>query len=177
VGNLFGLPEIERLFGGLRFISCHGDLSTPQAELGQRYYFPVRSIRRHSGMRQRFKISLSLACLAVIFWGAGYARGRERLRQTDLHAVYQQVNRDSFGSNLPDVSVKWAELPDDYGVAIFYPNGTVEIEIDRASVTSEEQLLETMRHESCHVMTHAVVEETRQDWHGEAFQGCMKRFE
>jgi predicted SprT family Zn-dependent metalloprotease len=137
----------------------------------------MRRIQRRSGMRQRLQISLSLACLAVIFWGAGYARGRERFRQTDLHAVYQQVNRDSFGSNLPDVSVKWAELPDDYGVAIFYPDGTVEIEIDRESVTSEEQLLETMRHESCHVMTHAVVEETRQDWHGEAFQACMKRFE
>ena len=109
--------------------------------------------------------------------GCGLCAGRERLRQTDLHAVYQQVNRDSFGSNLPDVSVNWAELPDDYGVAIFYPDGTMEIEIDRASVTSEEQLLETIRHESCHVMTHVVVEETRQDWHGEAFQGCMKRFE
>jgi SprT-like family protein len=108
--------------------------------------------------------------------GCGLCRGRERLRQTDLHAVYQQVNRDSFGSNLPDVSVKWAELPDDYGVAVFYPDGTVEIEIDRESVTSEEQLLETMRHESCHVMTHAVVEETRQDWHGDAFQTCMLRF-
>ena len=128
-------------------------------------------------MRQRLQISVSLACLAVIFWGAGSARGWERLRQIDLHAVYQQVNRDSFGSNLPDGSVKWSDLPDDYGVAIFYPDGTAEIEIDRASVTSEEQLLETMKHESCHVFTHKVVEETRQDWHGEAFQGCMKRFE
>jgi predicted SprT family Zn-dependent metalloprotease len=128
-------------------------------------------------MRQKLQISVSLASLAVIFWGAGYARGRERLRQTDLHAVYQQVNRESFAGELPDVSVKWAELPDDYGVAIFYPDGTAEIEIDRASVISEEQLLETMKHESCHVFTHTVVEATRQDWHGEAFQGCMKRFE
>jgi predicted SprT family Zn-dependent metalloprotease len=127
-------------------------------------------------MCQRLQISVSLACLAVIFWGAGYARGRERLRQTDLHAVYQQVNRESFAGGLPDVSVKWAELPDDYGVAIFYPDGTAEIEIDRASVTSEEQLLETMRHESCHLMTHAVVEDTRQDWHGEKWQACMERF-
>jgi predicted SprT family Zn-dependent metalloprotease len=61
-------------------------------------------------------------------------------------------------------------------VAIFYPDGTAEIEIDRVSVTSEEQLLETMRHESCHVMTHADVEETRQDWHGEKWQACMERF-
>ena len=127
-------------------------------------------------MRQKFQISVSLACLAIICYGTGYATGRERLLQTDLHAVYQQVNRDSFGANLPDVSVKWSDLPDDYGVTIFYRDGTAEIEIDRASVTSEEQLLETMRHESCHVMTHTVVEETRQDWHGEKWQACMERF-
>ncbi len=125
---------------------------------------------------RRLDITVGLLSVATVFYGTGYALGQERLRQTDLLAVYQQVNRDSFGSNLPDVSVKWSDLPNDYGVAIFYPDGTTEIEIDRGSVTSEEQLLETMRHESCHVMTHAVVEETRQDWHGEAFQGCMKRF-
>ncbi len=136
----------------------------------------MRRIQRRSRMRQRLQISVSLACLAVIFWGAGYARGRERLRQTDLHTVYQQVNRESFGGELPDVAVKWAELPDDYGVVIFYPDGTTEIEIDRASVTSEEQLLETMRHEACHVQTHALVEATGQDFHGEAFQTCMLRF-
>jgi predicted SprT family Zn-dependent metalloprotease len=95
----------------------------------------------------------------------------------DLHAVYQQVNRESFAGQLLDVSVKWSDLPNDYGMAIFYPDGTAEIEIDRASVTSEEQLLETMRHEACHVETHAVAEAIAQDWHGEAFQVCMKRFE
>ena len=128
-------------------------------------------------MRQRFQISISLACLAIICYGTGYATGRERLRQTDLHAVFQQVNRDSFSGNLPDVSVKWSDLPNDYGVTIFYPDGTAEIEIDRASVTSEQQLMKTMRHEACHVETHAVAEATGQDWHGETFQGCMKRFE
>ena len=127
-------------------------------------------------MRQRFQISISLACLAIICYGSGYATGREQLRQTELHAVYQQVNRDSFGGNLQDVSVKWSDLPNDYGVTIFYPNGMAEIEIDRASVTSEQQLMETMRHEACHVDTHAVVEETAQNWHGEAFQTCMLRF-
>jgi predicted SprT family Zn-dependent metalloprotease len=127
-------------------------------------------------MRQRLQISVSLACLAVIFWGAGYARGRERLRQTDLHAVYQQVNRESFAGQLLDVSVKWSDLANDYGVTLFYPDGTAEIEIDRASVTSEQQLMATMRHEACHVETHAIVEATGRDWHGEAFQACMKRF-
>jgi predicted SprT family Zn-dependent metalloprotease len=127
-------------------------------------------------MRQRIQISISLACLAIICYRTGYATGRERLRQMDLHAVYQQVNRESFSGQLPDVLVKWSDLPDDYGVTIFYPDGTAEIEIDRASVTSEKQLLETMRHEACHVQTHADVQETGQDWHGEAFQTCLLRF-
>src|SRR5260370_16392667 len=95
-------------------------------------------------MRQRPQISVSLAWLAVIFWGAGYARGRERLRQTDLHTVYQQVNRESFGGELPDVAVKWAELPDDYGVGIFYPDGTNKKENERASVTTEGTVLGTV---------------------------------
>jgi predicted SprT family Zn-dependent metalloprotease len=127
-------------------------------------------------MRQRFQISVSLACLAIICYGTGYATGREQLRQTDLHSVYQQVNRESFAGELPDVSVKWSDLPDDYGVTIFYPDGMAEIEIDRASVTSEQQLMETMRHEACHVETHAVAEATGQDFHGEAFQTCMLKF-
>ena len=37
--------------------------------------------------------------------------------------------------------------------------------------------METMRHEACHVATHAGVEETAQDAHGVAFRGCMKRFD
>ena len=127
-------------------------------------------------MAKRLQISVFLACLAIIFYGTGYALGQERLPQTDLHAVYQQVNHESFSGQLPDLLVQWSDLLDDYGVAIFYPDGTAEIEIDRASVTSEEQLMETMRHEACHVDTHSVVEETGQDWHGEAFQTCLLRF-
>lgn len=125
---------------------------------------------------RRHDITLGLLSVAILFYSTGYTLGRERLRQTDLHAVYQQVNRESFNGRLPDVLVKWSDLVDVYGVAIFYPDGTAEIEIDRASVTSEKQLLETMRHEACHVMTHAVVEATGQDWHGEAFQTCLLRF-
>jgi predicted SprT family Zn-dependent metalloprotease len=127
-------------------------------------------------MRQRIQISFSLALVAFVFYGTGYALGRGRLLQTDLHAVYQQINRESFGGQLPDVLAKWSDLPGDYGATIFYADGTAEIEIDRASVTSEQQLIETMRHEACHVMTHGVIEETSQAWHGQAFQACMQRF-
>jgi len=122
-------------------------------------------------------LAVTLVCLAVLFCGVRYAIARERLRQTDVHSVYEQVNRESFNGSLPDAFVRWSYLEDKYGEVHFYADGSNVIEIDRASVTSEKQLLKTIRHESCHVETHTIVEETGQDVHGEAFQTCMKRFE
>ena len=72
--------------------------------------------------------------------------------------------------------VEWGSLKDAYGETQF-TDGPRVIEIDSASVTSEEQLVKTMQHEACHVYTRTVVEETGQDVHGEAFQSCMARFE
>jgi hypothetical protein len=131
----------------------------------------------HKRMRRAFQLTVSLACLGVIFLGARYAVGRERLRQTDLSGLYQRVNQESFHGELPGAVVEWSVLPDKYGTTTFYSDGTVEIEIDRVSVTSEEQLMKTMEHEACNVYTRAVVVETGQDAHGEAFQNCRKRFE
>jgi len=102
--------------------------------------------------------------------------GRERLRQSDPHRVYEQINRESFDGKLPDVSVVWGDLTGDYGVTLFYIDGSVEIVVDRQSVTSEHQLQETIKHESCHVLSRRLVEQTGQDAHGAAFQECMARF-
>jgi predicted SprT family Zn-dependent metalloprotease len=127
-------------------------------------------------MRRAIQITVSLGCLGAIFFSARYAVGRERVRKTDLLGLYQQINLDSFGGALPDVAIEWGNLKDTYGETQFSDSPTV-IEIDRASVTSEEQLEKKMQHEACHVYTRLVVEETGQDAHGEAFQSCMKRFE
>jgi predicted SprT family Zn-dependent metalloprotease len=128
-------------------------------------------------MRRAVQITVSLACLAVILFGARYAWGRERLRQTDLQIVYQQINQESFNGELTDVVVEWSELPDDYGETTFYDDGRVAIRIDRESVADDEQLTETMQHEMCHVATRDEVAKTGQDAHGAAFQSCMARFE
>lgn len=126
----------------------------------------------------RWRILVSLLSLAIICFGVRYAVARERLRQTDPHAIYQQVNSESFNNELPDVPVRWSDAGDDnYGLTHFYDDGTALIDIDPRNVTTEAMLLETVRHESCHIYSQAVVEETRQDVHGEAFQTCMKRFE
>jgi hypothetical protein len=127
-------------------------------------------------MRRAIQITVSMACLGVIFFSARYALGRERVRKTDLLGLYRQINLESFEGALPDVVVEWGSLKDAYGETQF-TDGPRVIEIDSASVTSEEQLVKTMQHEACHVYTRTVVEETGQDVHGEAFQSCMARFE
>ncbi len=127
-------------------------------------------------MRRLIQIAVSLICLGIIFGGVTYARGRQLLRQTDLHRVYEQINRESFDGELPDVLVVWGDLTVDYGLTLFYPDKSVKIVIDRQSVTSEHQLRETLSHESCHVLTRYLVEQTGQDPHGPAFQACMQRF-
>jgi predicted SprT family Zn-dependent metalloprotease len=127
-------------------------------------------------VRRLIQIAVSLSCPGIIFGGMTNARGRELPRQTDPHQVYEQINRKSFDGELPDVPVVWGDLTGDYGVTLFYPDGSVKIVIDRQSVTSEHQLRETLSHESCHVLTHYLVQQAGQDAHGEAFQVCMQRF-
>ena len=127
-------------------------------------------------MRPLIQIAVSVICLAIIFGGMTYARGSELPRKTDPQRVYEQINLESFDGELPNVPVVWGDLTGDYGVTLFFPDGSVKIVIDRQSVSSEHQLRETLSHESCHVLTRYLVEQTGQDAHGAAFQACMQRF-
>jgi predicted SprT family Zn-dependent metalloprotease len=113
---------------------------------------------------------------AVIIGGAEYAYSRERLSHADLHAWYQQINRESFDGRLQDVSVEWADLTadDSYGVTQFYDDGSISIEIDKLTNTSEAHTREVLQHEACHVATQE--EATGEDKHGPLFQTCMRRF-
>jgi len=145
-------------------------------KIDQRYYWPTTAFQQTLNVR-RFHITIGLLSVATIFWGAGYAVGRERLRSTDTHTLYQRVNAESFGGHLPDVQVEWGEPGEgNYGMTYFYDDGAVEIAIDWRTVKTEQKLLETMRHEACHVATHAEVERLHQDDHGELWQACMSRF-
>ena len=49
-------------------------------------------------MRNRSQLAASVACLAVIFGGIRYAVAREHAHDTDLHAAYQQINREYFAA-------------------------------------------------------------------------------
>jgi predicted SprT family Zn-dependent metalloprotease len=127
-------------------------------------------------VRRALQIAVSLICAGIIFFGARYALGRERLRQTDLQTVYQQINQESFNGELTDATVGWSSLPDNYGTTVFYSDESAEIEIDRGSITSEEQLRLVLSHEMCHIATRDEVAKTGQGAHGAAFQACMARF-
>ena len=126
----------------------------------------------------RWRITVSLLSLAVIFFGIRYAVGRERLRDPDhLHALYQETNKQFFGGQLRDVELKSHDLSDYEAEGITYQaaENKFVIVLDPNWSTSEAEALDIMRHESCHVATWDVTDPD--DPHGPPFQECMKRFE
>jgi len=125
----------------------------------------------------RWRITVSLLSLAIIFFGIRYAVGRERLRDPDhLHALYQETNKEFFGGQLRDVELKSQDLSDYEAEGITYQaaENKFVIVLDPHWSTSEAEALDIMRHESCHVATWDVTDPN--DPHGPPFQECMKRF-
>jgi hypothetical protein len=118
---------------------------------------------------------IPLLSVATIFFGVRYAIGREQLRSPDhLHALYQQTNREFFGGQLPDVVLKVEDLSGGNAEGVTYKEAEDRfvIVLDPYWNTSEDEALDTMRHESCHVATWG----DEPDAHGARFQECMKRF-
>jgi predicted SprT family Zn-dependent metalloprotease len=113
----------------------------------------------------------SLCVLTVLALCTRYAYSRESLRSTDLQDAYQELNAKSFHGALPRAQVSWGYLDEKFGETKSYEDGSFEIVIDRTSVTSQAQLLDTLKHEACHVKTMNRL--NGQDSHGEMFQACM----
>jgi hypothetical protein len=122
---------------------------------------------------RRFDISVGLLSLAAISSSAGYAVRRERFHDTDLPALYQRINTESFNGALPRADVHWDTLLGRYGETVARPNWA-EIRIDRATVTDDRELLEVMEHESCRAYVGTL--NVKEDDHGAEWQACMKRF-
>ena len=101
----------------------------------------------------------------------------KRVRDTNLHAAYQQINREYFASDLEDARIQWGSLTDATAKTYTYGDGSVRIVLDAQSNTSESDIRENLRHESCHVLTHVAVEASGEDAHGATWQKCMPRFE
>jgi hypothetical protein len=120
---------------------------------------------------RRFHITFTVALLAIISWGAGYAYSRESFHNTDLPALYQRINTESFDGKLPRADVHWATLDDAYGQTETHEQWYI-IEIDRETVQNDAKLLEVLRHEACHTLTMDKEDEE----HGELWQACIQRF-
>jgi predicted SprT family Zn-dependent metalloprotease len=119
------------------------------------------------------ELGISVVLVAIILCAVHYAVAQEQLRDLNLDTIYQDINRDSFGGELPDIPVEWADLTDKYGVTAY--DGTFEIRIDRVMNTSRADVVETLRHEACHVAT--VEHLNGEDPHGPVFERCMMRFD
>jgi SprT-like family len=123
----------------------------------------------------RARILISLLSLATICFGVRYAIGRERLRSPEYARVlYQQTNKEFFEGQLPDLTVKVEDLSEANAEGETYKENEERfvIVLDPKWNTSNDEALETMRHESCHVATWG----QEPDEHGPRFQDCMKRF-
>lgn len=124
----------------------------------------------------RFRFTIQCLCLALLLAGAKFAVARERLRHADLREHYQQINRTYFSGELPDAYVHWSHLESAVGKTYTYPDGSIRIALDLGSISSDEDVQETLRHESCHVKTYREVQASAQDPHGKLFEACMTRF-
>jgi predicted SprT family Zn-dependent metalloprotease len=76
----------------------------------------------------------------------------------DIKKLYEEINRESFGSTLPDLPVLWAsgEVTNVLGMAYYRqtPNGLVfptRIEIGSEYAWTPRFLRKVMTHEMCHV--------------------------
>jgi len=113
---------------------------------------------------------VSATAVSVIVAGAVYAYDRERLAHTDLHQMYQDLNRRRFEGKLPDIPVQWGNLQAEkaYGETRQFQDGLLVIVLDKYTVTSQKELDETMRHEMAHIC--AGVEHG----HDDKFRECVE---
>jgi hypothetical protein len=115
---------------------------------------------------------VSIAGLSVIVGGAVYGYDRESLRETNLNSVFQQINREQFGSELAGVTVEWADLDQERGESRKLGDGEFLVLVDQNENTSIAEVRDTLQHEACHVF----VDWQEPEEHGPTFQACMKRF-
>jgi SprT-like family len=109
--------------------------------------------------------------VSAIGGSAIYARDREQRRGTDPQKLYRQINKDYFSGALADVPVVWKSLPDAWGETVVLGETPVAIYLDPQINESAADVIDTVRHESCHVFTGRAGDD-----HGAVFHACMTRF-
>jgi hypothetical protein len=116
---------------------------------------------------------VSAVSVSVILGGSLYGYRRESLLRTDLHEVYQQINREHFDGQLRDCAIVWDRLDHKFGEVIF-DDYSCRIRIDRYENRTLSQLEGTIAHEACHRFVGFVPDA---ESHGTKFHECMHGFE
>jgi predicted SprT family Zn-dependent metalloprotease len=124
---------------------------------------------------RRINILISALALAVIIWSVCFAVTQEHRRTPDfLQQKYQELNRTFFENSLPTARLEWADLTDAdaAGQTFLESDDSFVIQVDRRSdFWDDDDLQDTVKHETCHIATWGAEEEE----HGPIFQRCMAR--
>jgi predicted SprT family Zn-dependent metalloprotease len=123
-------------------------------------------------VRLRINITISVLALMTIIWSVRFAVAQERKREPEfLQYKYRDLNRTFFQNSLPPATVVWADLSDadNMGQTLQQSDGKFLIQVDRTSNRRDQDLEDTMEHETCHVATWG----QEDDPHGRVFQDCM----
>jgi hypothetical protein len=185
---------------------CRAPGSQHESDRGEppQPFAPVSS--QNSSERNSAKVLVVAACSLAIFvsllvagsFESQRAAKREQLNQqleqnnrdvalehfhnTDPKLLYDQINHESFGDQLPlDTKVIWADMTSERdcnpcGGTTDWGHGGPEIRINTPLVKTEKDLREIMQHEMCHVAVNQWGIEDERAPHGPAFQECMRRF-
>ena len=124
-------------------------------------------------VRLHTKIAVSVMALMTIVWGVRFAISQEHRRTPQyLQNMYEKLNTGFFEGALPAARVEWADLTNADAIGqTFQENDGFVVQVDRRSnFWDDDELLDTVEHETCHIATWG---ET--DAHGLKWQDCMAR--
>lgn len=128
----------------------------------------------NEAVRLRINIIISALALAAIAWAVRFAVAQERRRSPRrLQGMYQELNKKFFESALPTARFEWADLTgaDAMGQTFHRNDGFVVLIDRRSNFWWDDELQDTVEHETCHIATWGAIE----DAHGPEFQACMAR--
>jgi hypothetical protein len=126
-------------------------------------------------LTKKLFVILSAAAMAC---SASFAHDHDASRSQELQPIFEQINQQYFSGQLKNVEVRWADLKSEEarGVTRFYDHGSFLIEVDRSTNAKSRDARIVLNHEACHVATHLKMEHESSEFHGAAFQNCMRRF-
>jgi hypothetical protein len=126
-----------------------------------------------TSVRLRTAIALSILEFLAIVSSVSTVAKEHRDKPEFLQNKYQDLNRKFFANSLPPARIEWADLTvyKYLGETYLENDGTFVVLVDRKTNFRDEDLVDTVFHEMCHVATWR----KENDPHGVAFRACMDK--